>query len=103
MGAYLAKPALEKHPLDGMHSHTQTKDARCRFGVSEMQGWRKNMEDAFVAEDLDMEGTRRRIYGVFDGHGGAEVSRFVAKRFPEMLGRALLETNKHMDAALPRR
>jgi serine/threonine protein phosphatase PrpC len=33
-----------------------------------MQGWRKSMEDAHIAQ-LDMPGGVS-VFGVFDGHGG---------------------------------
>ena len=41
------------------------------FGVSGMQGWRVDMEDAHVLEgalDPSLEG--HSLFGVFDGHGG---------------------------------
>ncbi|KAH8048674.1 protein serine/threonine phosphatase [Aureococcus anophagefferens] len=41
-----------------------------------MQGWRKGQEDAHIAADVG--GTA--VFGVFDGHGGREVSNFTAKR-----------------------
>eukprot|EP00917_Polyrhabdina_sp_WS-2016_P019877 GHVP01042482.1.p1 GENE.GHVP01042482.1~~GHVP01042482.1.p1 ORF type:complete len:469 (-),score=84.11 GHVP01042482.1:150-1556(-) len=53
-----------------------------RFGVSEMQGWRESMEDSFVASvvkshDLPHD-AEFAVFGVFDGHGGGHVARFVA-------------------------
>ncbi|OAY71988.1 putative protein phosphatase 2C 21 [Ananas comosus] len=50
---------------------------RLRFGLSCMQGWRANMEDAHAAlPDLD-ESTS--FFGVYDGHGGKVVAKFCAK------------------------
>merc|ERR1719464_161707 len=52
-----------------------------RAGIAEMNGWRKNMEDAhliFMPEDWG-------FFGVFDGHGGDQCSRFVASRLMEEL------------------
>ena len=46
-----------------------------RFCCSEMQGWRGNMEDSHIAE-LDI-GDGNALFGVFDGHGGREVAKFV--------------------------
>ena len=58
-----------------------------------MQGWRKSMEDAHVAvtdiplpvapgSDESPESSSSqsdaKVFGVFDGHGGPEVARFVA-------------------------
>jgi len=52
-----------------------------------MQGWRNHMEDAHIAE-LDLNkctGQKstdlRAMFGVFDGHGGDTVSKFVSKFF----------------------
>jgi protein phosphatase 1G len=44
-----------------------------------MQGWRVSMEDSHIA-DLKL-GEGRYIFGVFDGHGGGEVSEFVKRHF----------------------
>lgn len=50
-----------------------------RIGGCEMQGWRNKMEDAcFHILDFD---TNTSIFGVLDGHGGPQVSDFVAKNF----------------------
>jgi len=35
-----------------------------------MQGWRKNMEDAFIAYNYIPGFPDMGLYGVFDGHGG---------------------------------
>jgi serine/threonine protein phosphatase PrpC len=40
-----------------------------------MQGWRKGMEDSHIAA-LDIENDIS-VFGVFDGHGGCEVAKFV--------------------------
>jgi len=54
-----------------------------RYGVSAMQGWRRNMEDAHMAvTELD---TGVSLFGVFDGHGGRGVARFSAGRLPQLL------------------
>ena len=41
-----------------------------------MQGWRKSMEDAHVTA-LDVIDGELSVFGVFDGHGGTEVARYV--------------------------
>ena len=40
-----------------------------------MQGWRVSQEDAHV---IDLDGSTA-AFGVFDGHGGSEVSKYVSK------------------------
>ena len=54
-----------------------------RFCCSEMQGWRGNMEDSHIAE-LDL-GDGNSFFGVFDGHGGPEVAKFVKLHFTKNL------------------
>jgi len=49
-----------------------------------MQGWRKQQEDAHIAEtNLTPDGNS--IFAVFDGHGGKEVSIFVKNHFVKEL------------------
>ena len=46
-----------------------------------MQGWRKRMEDAHLT-DMDIGPNKdTQLFGVFDGHGGREVSLFVGNHF----------------------
>mmetsp|Transcript_1406 Transcript_1406/g.912 ORF Transcript_1406/g.912 Transcript_1406/m.912 type:complete len:106 (+) Transcript_1406:95-412(+) len=74
-----------------------------------MQGWRKSMEDAHIAA-LDID-PGVSVFGVFDGHGGCEVAKFVANHFVEELRKqenykkgdyrnALIETFLHIDRML---
>lgn len=102
MGIYLSKPNLVKD------SHSGENDV-IRFGISAMQGWRMNMEDAHIANTKLCEGIS--LFAVFDGHGGQEVAKFCAKYFPiELLKNdnfrsgnfktALEETFLKMDAIL---
>jgi len=73
-----------------------------------MQGWRKSQEDAHIAHFI---GADVAIFGVFDGHGGKEVSLFVKDVFCEEIqklpefkrqdyGAALKENFKRMDELL---
>lgn len=48
-----------------------------------MQGWRKRMEDAHIT-DLDIGPSgHTQLFGVFDGHGGNEVAKYVGAHFTE--------------------
>jgi len=47
-----------------------------------MQGWRKSQEDAHISSFLDDEVA---IFGVFDGHGGKDVSLLVKEIFVDRL------------------
>ncbi|KAG0466966.1 hypothetical protein HPP92_018546 [Vanilla planifolia] len=70
MGIYLSTPKTDKLSEDG-------ENARIRYGLSSMQGWRAAMEDAHAAlPDLD---DSTSFFGVYDGHGGKVVAKFCAK------------------------
>ncbi|KAH9255181.1 hypothetical protein BASA81_006621 [Batrachochytrium salamandrivorans] len=52
-----------------------------RVGVSSMQGWRRNMEDAYsISNSPD-----RLCLGVFDGHGTSLVSQFASEHWESTL------------------
>ena len=50
-----------------------------------MQGWRKRQEDAHVADISQGEDKNIDVFGVFDGHGGKEISTFVSHHFTKEL------------------
>ncbi|KAG0725419.1 Protein phosphatase 1B [Chionoecetes opilio] len=68
MGAFLDKPKTDKHNENGMGNGL-------RYGLSSMQGWRIEMEDAHVAV-ANLPGVLKdwAFFAVFDGHAGARVS-----------------------------
>lgn len=69
MGAYLSAPVTEKERFEGGGKAVS-------YGGGAMQGWRRTMEDAHIAE-VGLNGDPGcAIFGVFDGHGGAEVAKF---------------------------
>lgn len=72
MGIYLSKPNLVKDSHSG-------ENETLRYGVSAMQGWRMNMEDAHITNLKIAEGIS--LFAVFDGHGGQEVAKFCGKYF----------------------
>eukprot|EP00803_Ostreobium_quekettii_P009888 evm.model.scf_1014.5 EVM.evm.TU.scf_1014.5 scf_1014:36945-39348(+) len=79
MGAYLSQPITEKEVFYGAGSDVG-------YAGASMQGWRRHMEDAHVAAtDLGDGATTVSVFGVFDGHGGSEVSRFCQKYFAAQL------------------
>ena len=61
------------------------------WGVVDMQGWRKSMEDAHVATGQD------GVFAVFDGHGGPEVARFCQLYLVSVLQQQAGWTNNHND------
>lgn len=76
MGPYLGTPNKEKDSEDGGNNHLV-------WGACSMQGWRKSQEDAHIAH-LDLPGDVH-VFGVFDGHGGKEVSLYVKDIFAKRL------------------
>ena len=50
-----------------------------------MQGWRKRMEDAHITDISKGSSHKLDIFGVFDGHGGKEISQFVTHHFTDEL------------------
>jgi len=72
MGAYLSAPVTTKETFEGSSETVQ-------FGGGSMQGWRRTMEDAHIAETGLASDQDCAIFGVFDGHGGAEVAKFCQK------------------------
>ena len=50
-----------------------------------MQGWRKRQEDAHISALSQGEKKNIDVFGVFDGHGGKEISQFISNHFTEEL------------------
>jgi protein phosphatase 1B len=74
MGAFLDKPKTDKQTDGGSGNGL-------RYGVSSMQGWRVEMEDAHLAcIGLPAPGLKDwSAFAVFDGHAGGKVSTYCAK------------------------
>jgi protein phosphatase 2C family protein 2/3 len=78
MGGVLSEPVLEKI------SETDEND-RLKFGFSCMQGYRMSMEDAHRAFLSLPRDNANSYFGVFDGHGGAEVAKYCAEHLHERI------------------
>ncbi|KAL3797318.1 hypothetical protein ACHAWO_005477 [Cyclotella atomus] len=98
------------------------------WGVVDMQGWRKSMEDAHVARtdvpvcppsdanatsngsssyEHNSSSKKAKVFAVFDGHGGAEVARFCQVNLVNVLmkqaawgevGRVFIADNNNQNA-----
>ena len=99
MGDFLSAPNKSKESSDGQNDFL-------KFGSSAMQGWRYRMEDSHLHQLNN--NNQYDIFGVFDGHGGKEVSQFVKNHFIkefmnnqntkyENISNALIETFLKMD------
>lgn len=72
MGAFLEKPKTEKTASNG-------KGYNLSWGVSAMQGWRMEMEDAHTCK-TDLSNLKNwGFFAVFDGHAGPNVSKYCAE------------------------
>ena len=71
---------LLKEPIKEKELSNDENDI-LRYGSCGMQGWRKRMEDSHITDISQGENQRFNIFGVFDGHGGKEVSAFVKLHF----------------------
>jgi len=102
MGTYLSTPVLDKHKETGTalrdpcyKENNKDVDGNKQedegvfdmlWAAVDMQGWRKTMEDAFIAEaNVSIGEKRAQVFGVFDGHGGSEVALFCKKYFVSKL------------------
>ncbi|KAJ8418457.1 hypothetical protein AAFF_G00141660 [Aldrovandia affinis] len=73
MGAFLDKPKTEKHNAHGAGNGL-------RFGLSSMQGWRVEMEDAHTAVVGLPQGLDNwSFFAVYDGHAGSRVANYCSK------------------------
>lgn len=98
MGQILSQPETEKHSeKDG--------DKHLAYGLSCMQGWRINMEDAH-ATILDLhkekEGSEEHtaFFGVYDGHGGEKAAIFTGIHLHELVSNTSAFKNKDYVNAL---
>lgn len=74
MGAFLEKPKTEKTTSHG-------EGSGIKYGVSAMQGWRMEMEDAHVCETKQKFGKENySFFGVFDGHAGPKVAQHCSSK-----------------------
>ncbi|GAB66660.1 protein phosphatase 2C, partial [Plasmodium cynomolgi strain B] len=95
MGAYLSAPKTNKESLDGGNLELDPS----RYGLSCMQGWRKNMEDSHICyNNLKLNEIEEdvSIYGVFDGHGGPNVSKWISYNFRRIFLRCIKEASEEL-------
>ena len=89
------------------------QDDRFAYGVSAMQGWRINMEDAH-ATILDLQAqqagkkeqtpaatdARISFFGVYDGHGGDKVALYSGERLHQIIAKEQAFKDGKFDQAL---
>ena len=78
MGEELDKPEKNYSPIDENNKYL-------KFGLNQVQGWKKTMED-YAIHFLDKgENKFMNIFGIFDGHGGREVPKYLSSHFLDSL------------------
>lgn len=82
MGGFLDQPNREKQLDKGSNQYLS-------WGACEMQGWRSSMEDTHICELVVMPNKDDfgMLFGVFDGHGGTEVSQYAREHFKKTFQR----------------
>ena len=61
------------------------KNNLIRYGIAEMQGWRRTMEDSVMAIDNFDKNKTNFLFGIMDGHGGSIISKYVAYNFKDFI------------------
>ena len=78
MGEELDTPIKQYSPKDD-------KNIYLRYGLNQVQGWKKSMED-FTVDFMEPDQENfSNVFGIFDGHGGREVSKYLSLHFVEYL------------------
>ena len=101
MGDELDKPNCERNPFNGSNE-------LFRYGINEIQGWKKTMEVFNIKETNIGPDKNINIFGIFDGHSGPEISKYLSQHFINELQKndnfinnnyriALEETFKNLD------
>ena len=74
MGEELDKPEKTYSPID-------KENIYLKFGFNQVQGWKKSMEDYSIEFLEPNEKKFMNIFGIFDGHGGKEVPKYLQAHF----------------------
>ena len=80
MGEELDKPEKTFSPID-------KENIYLKFGFNQVQGWKKAMEDYSIEFLESNEKKFMNIFGIFDGHGGREVPKYLQAHFLECLNK----------------
>ena len=80
MGEELDKPEKTFSPID-------KENIYLKFGFNQVQGWKKTMEDYSIEFLESNEKKFMNIFGIFDGHGGREVPKYLQAHFLECLNK----------------
>ena len=79
MGEKLEKPIIEKNSYDD-------ENELIIYGITEMQGYKKTME-VFTLRNTNLLEQNQNIFlfGIFDGHNGSEIAKYLSLHFSQFL------------------
>ena len=79
MGNKLDKPITNKTSFDG-------ENEMLKYGMSEMQSFKNSME-LFTLKNTNLLEQNKKIslFGIFDGHNGSEISKYLSLHFSQFL------------------
>lgn len=89
---YLSKPITKVFTEKG-------RGPSYEFAVGNCQGWRVTQEDAHMAHPKFVP-DHTALFGIFDGHGGSEVAKWVATKFPDYLKANLKYKQGHIERGI---
>ena len=78
MGEELNKPIKQYNPKDNQNIYL-------KYGLNSVQGWKSSMED-YTLDFTESDPQKvLNIFGIFDGHGGREIPKYLSSHFFEFL------------------
>ena len=78
MGEELDVPIKSYTPKDDQNTYI-------KYGLNQVQGWKKSMEDYVIDYSEKEQEKFLNVFGIFDGHGGKEVPRYLQAHFMDYL------------------
>ncbi len=67
------------------YSPKNAENTYLKYGINTVQGWKKSMEDYVIDYTDPNKENFLNIFGIFDGHGGCEVPKYLSAHFIEYL------------------
>jgi len=78
MGEELNKPIKQYNPKDNQNVYL-------KYGLNSVQGWKSSME-VYIMDFAESDPQKLlNIFGIFDGHGGREIPKYLSSHFFEFL------------------
>jgi len=98
--ADLVSPSSSSPPPIISSSKRHNSEMHFSSGISTLQNTRQNASEDRVIEHFDVNQTGICIFGVVDGHGGADCASFVAQQLPQMITVEASKIAGNMDSLL---